>query len=47
MAPGWTLVAEAVTAMSATGLGVGVGVALLLADGVGVGSSGWRPGSSR
>ena len=37
MAPGWTLVAEAVTAMSATGLGVGVGVALVLVDGVGVG----------
>ena len=29
--------AEAVTAMSATGLGVGVGVALVLVDGVGVG----------
>jgi hypothetical protein len=37
VAPGWTLVAEAVTAMSATGLGVGVGVALVLVDGVGVG----------
>jgi hypothetical protein len=35
VAPGWTLVAEAVTAMSATGLGVGV--ALVLVDGVGVG----------
>jgi hypothetical protein len=35
VAPGWTLVAEAVTAMSAAGLGVGV--ALVLVEGVGVG----------
>jgi hypothetical protein len=35
VAPGWTLVVEAVTAMSAAGLGVGV--ALVLVDGVGVG----------